>query len=65
MYDLCSIHRRNAGASLIEINERMSELLDNQVWCTERKSEYKNSASSRKVCDENKERRIRRKMTAM
>ena len=26
-----SIHRRNVGASLIEINEEMSELLDKQV----------------------------------
>ena len=26
-----SIHRRNVGASLIEINEGMSELLDKQV----------------------------------
>ena len=26
-----SIHRRNVGASLIEINEEMSELLDKQI----------------------------------
>ena len=31
LLELYSIHRRNVGASLIEINERMSELLDKQV----------------------------------
>ena len=31
MLELYSIHRRNVGASLIEINEAMSELLDKQV----------------------------------
>ena len=28
---VATIHRRNAGASLVEINETMSELLDNHV----------------------------------
>ena len=58
MLELYSIHNRNVGASLIEINEGMSKLLDKQV-----DTENKNSgvhASPRKVCDENKE-RIRRK----
>ena len=31
LLELYSIHRRNVGVSLIEINERMSELLDKQV----------------------------------
>ena len=31
MLELYSIHNRNVGASLIEINEGMSELLDKQV----------------------------------
>ena len=49
-----SIHRRNVGASLIEINEGMSELLDKQI---DTENENKNSgvhASPCKVCDENK-----------
>ena len=57
MLELYSIHRRNIGASLIEINEGMSELLDKQV---DTENENKNSGvhtSPRKVCDENKSRR--------
>ena len=46
-----SIHRRNVDASLTEINEEMSELLDNQVD-TENSGVH---ASPCKVCDENRE----------
>ena len=58
------IHRRNVGASWIEINEGMSELSDKQVDRQNENSENKNSmfhASPHKECNENKKRRIRRK----
>ena len=48
-----SIHRRNVGASLIKINEGMSELLDKQVD-TENKNLKIKIPSPRKVCNENK-----------
>ena len=58
------IHRRNVGASWIEINEGMSELSDKQVDTQNENSENKNSmfhTSPHKECNENKKRRIRRK----
>ena len=59
-----SIHKRNVGASLIEINEGISELLDKQVDTENENLKIKIlgfTQSPCKVCDENKESRRRRK----
>ena len=59
-----SIHNRNVGASLIEINEGMSELLDKHVD-TENENLKINipgvHASPHKVCDENKRKKVEEK----
>ena len=59
-FELYSIHNRNVGVSLIEINEGMNELLDKHV---DTENENKNSGvhtSPCKVCNENKSRRKKR-----
>ena len=59
-----SIHRKNVGASLIEINEGMSELLDKQVDSENENLKIKVPgvhANPRKVCDENKRKKVEEK----
>ena len=64
------LFRRNFGASLIEINEEKSELLDEQVDTENENLNNKNSGFTQalvkcamKIKESN--RRIRRKMTAV
>ena len=48
--ELYSIHRRNIGASVIEINEGISDLLDKQVDTEDENKNSRVHASPRKVC---------------
>ena len=51
------VHRRSADTNLVEIHKEMSELLDKQVN-VQKESLFRGScASSRKVCNEKKQRK--------
>ena len=55
------MHSTNTDNNLVEINEKMSELLDKQLWQPMNKGLTTKSGRYPEVCDENKE---KEKMTA-